>query len=329
MRELVRAWSNTRMVVLIALTAGLYGALTVPFKVITIIPGFTEIRPTAVIPALMGVVSGPAGAWGAGIGNVVGDFIGGTAGPGSVFGFLGNVCFAYAAYKLSRPVLGRMGFAVDGSGVAGQADSLSVLPGRIILAAIGAAVATCALAFSPFMSAVGASLQSCVAYGVVIAAGLTIGLLGLSRQACAFATTVLPVALGASLVCGGVIGWGLELLGILPFASLGVTIAINNAVCVAVLLPLLLPSIYPRMKRWGLCTEDLLKPEDMSRPRAPRVGRAILWVAAIGVFAVGIGSYFGETTAAQSAERLAQQGVPLAVAQCPFIALIIVGLWQS
>jgi energy-coupling factor transport system substrate-specific component len=93
-------WGNTRMVVLAALTAALYAALLIPFKPIPIIPGFTEIRPAAAVPLVFGLLFGPAAAWGSGLGNVIGDFFGGTLSLGSVFGFFGNFLFALTPCKL-------------------------------------------------------------------------------------------------------------------------------------------------------------------------------------------------------------------------------------
>ncbi len=99
MQELVRMWRNTRMVVITALTASVYAAILIPFKGIQIIPGFTEIRPAAVVPVVFGILFGPAGAWGSAIGNLIGDFFG-TLGIGSFFGFWGNFFYALTAYKL-------------------------------------------------------------------------------------------------------------------------------------------------------------------------------------------------------------------------------------
>ena len=106
MREIVAMWSNTRMVVLTALTAALYAALLIPFKPIPIIPGFTEIRPAVAVPLVFGYLFGPAGAWGSGLGNVIGDFFGGTLGIGSLFGFFGNFLFALTPCKLLGPAAG-------------------------------------------------------------------------------------------------------------------------------------------------------------------------------------------------------------------------------
>jgi energy-coupling factor transport system substrate-specific component len=92
-------WKYTKMVVLVAVTAAFYAALVIPLKVITIIPGITELRPGAVIPVVFGLLFGPAGAWGAAFGNLIHDFFG-TFGIGSVGGFFGNFFYGFLAYKV-------------------------------------------------------------------------------------------------------------------------------------------------------------------------------------------------------------------------------------
>ena len=92
-------WGKTKMVVLVALCAGLYAALLIPFKGFVLIPGVTEFRPASALPVVMGLLFGPAGAWGSAIGNLIGDFFG-SLGVGSLFGFFGNFIFAYVPYKI-------------------------------------------------------------------------------------------------------------------------------------------------------------------------------------------------------------------------------------
>src|SRR5579875_492579 len=86
MTDLALVWRNTRMVVLTAICASLYAAVLIPFKVIPLIPGVTEVRPANAIPVVCSFLFGPAAGWGAAIGNLIGDFFGGV-GPGDVFGF--------------------------------------------------------------------------------------------------------------------------------------------------------------------------------------------------------------------------------------------------
>ena len=98
--ELRHVWQDTRLLVLSAQIAAIYAAVLIPFKVgIPIIPGFVELRPANVIPIVSSLLFGPAAAWGAGIGNVIGDCFG-TLGPASLFGFLGNFLYGYVPYLL-------------------------------------------------------------------------------------------------------------------------------------------------------------------------------------------------------------------------------------
>src|SRR5229473_2072749 len=97
--ELRLMWRNTRMVVLCAISAALYAAVLVPFKVVPLIPGVTELRPANAIPIVCSFLFGPAAAWGSAIGNVIGDFFGGVS-PGDIFGFFANLMYGYVPYKV-------------------------------------------------------------------------------------------------------------------------------------------------------------------------------------------------------------------------------------
>jgi len=99
MKEVFTMWRHTQMVVLVALSAAIYAAVLIPFKGFTIIPGFTEVRPANVFPFVFGLLFGPAGAWGAAIGNLIGDFFG-TLGIGSIAGFVGNFFLGFIPYKM-------------------------------------------------------------------------------------------------------------------------------------------------------------------------------------------------------------------------------------
>ena len=99
MHELRAMWRNTRMIVLCAISAALYAAILVPFKVVPLIPGVTELRPANAIPIVCSFLFGPAAAWGSAIGNMIGDFFGGVS-PGDSFGFIGNIVYGYIPYKV-------------------------------------------------------------------------------------------------------------------------------------------------------------------------------------------------------------------------------------
>ena len=100
MREIVTMWRDTRMIMLVAVVAAVYAAVLLPFKVFTILPGLTSVRPANVFPVIFGIMFGPAAAWGSAIGNLIGDLLGGTFGPGSVGGFVGNFFFGFVGYKI-------------------------------------------------------------------------------------------------------------------------------------------------------------------------------------------------------------------------------------
>ena len=177
--------------VLSAQIAAIYAAVLIPFKVgIPIIPGFVELRPANVIPIVSSLLFGPAAAWGAGIGNVIGDCFG-TLGPASLFGFLGNFLYGYVPYLL----WGHLGWLSSGR--------------------------------EPMVR----SWRQGVEYVIVCAC--------------------------ASMVCAATIGWGVELLGLLPFWLLFPAIFLNNLVMATLLGPPLLLFLYPRVKQWNLYYRDL------------------------------------------------------------------------
>ncbi len=100
MKEIFTMWKYPKMIVLTIVSAALYSLCLVPFRGWQLIPGIAEIRPAAVLPPLLGILFGPAGAWGCGIGNTIGDFLSNTMTEASYFGAVGNFCFAMIAYVL-------------------------------------------------------------------------------------------------------------------------------------------------------------------------------------------------------------------------------------
>jgi len=101
MKAAFRMWKNTRMIILVAVCAAIYGAALIAFKTaIPLIPGVTEVRVANIFPMVFGLLFGPAGAWGTAIGNLIGDIFGGTLGPSSLAGFVGNFLLGYLPYSM-------------------------------------------------------------------------------------------------------------------------------------------------------------------------------------------------------------------------------------
>jgi energy-coupling factor transport system substrate-specific component len=192
-------WLNTRMVVLTALSAAIYAAVVIPFKGIVFVPGVSDFRPGMALPPVLGVLFGPAAAWGSGFGCVISDFFG-SLGPGSVFGFAGNYVMAWIPYRLWW----KTGLVRPDDPEPMRLHSTAKLVNFFVLAVAGA------------------------------------------------------------LACAFIIGWGLELLGLVPFKILTVLIAVNNSAPILLLsLPVMLV-LYPRIKRWGLLWTDVLGPEGVA-----------------------------------------------------------------
>ncbi len=189
--DLIGVWQDTRLIVITAQIAAIYAAILIPFKAgIPLIPGFVELRPANAIPIVASLLFGPAAAWGAGIGNIIGDCFG-TLGPASLFGFWENFFLGYLPYLM----WGHLGWLSSGQ--------------------------------PPVIQ----SWRQGLEYGLICV-----------------------VASGA---CAGIIAWGVEVLGLLPFMVLAPAVFFNNIVMGLFLGPPLLRFLYPRVQRWRLGYEDI------------------------------------------------------------------------
>ncbi|MCH5187409.1 MAG: hypothetical protein J1F63_03315 [Oscillospiraceae bacterium] len=74
-------------------------ALGIPFKVMVLVEGFTEVRPVNALPPIAGLICGPLGALACGIGNVIADLFG-TFNATSLLGLFGNFAAAYLPYRM-------------------------------------------------------------------------------------------------------------------------------------------------------------------------------------------------------------------------------------
>jgi energy-coupling factor transport system substrate-specific component len=312
------------MVVLVALIAALYAATLIPFKVvIPIMPGITEFRPANVIPVVCSILFGPAAAWGSAFGNLIGDFFG-TIGPGSFFGFIGNFLYGYLPYKVWQhmsPMLSRRRAPLRWLGLILLALGIGLVAYEIISWATGVGVVVSQITHWAkgewevgARASVGQRIAWCVAWALV-------GLLGWFLRVF---SEYLASALASAAGCALVIGWGLHLIGIAPFAFLANVILLNNFLVAAVLGPPLLAVLYPRVRQWGLLWHDILEPQDRASGRFAILGIALCWLSVIGGLAAGnmISLGLGQKLFAVPGAFGGQVDIGLGVA--PAIVLLIV-----
>ncbi len=306
MKELITMWKNTRMIVLTAVIAALYAAILIPFKVaIPLVPGFTEVRPANVIPILCSLMFGPAAAWGSAFGNLIADAFG-TFGLGSIPGFIGNFLYGYIPYKMWQSI---------GKGVPVAKSYFSPLKSSVI-ALVSAFVIGLIAWFVSYTYKL--PQKNTITIIIIPAAIVFLVLRFLSVQ-------YFLILLTASAACGVFIGWGVHALGLVPFSVLANIITLNNFVVAAVLVPLLIPPIYPVIKRLGLIYTDIMDEADLSKPRM--LGSILMIIGVIGGLVVGnwiaIGGYDMGVLGAgfgQAVEGVGGLGLGLA----PFILLIII-----
>ncbi|MDD1693557.1 MAG: QueT transporter family protein [Methanoregula sp.] len=98
MHELAAVWTDRNGRIWIGATALFYVLVLIPFNYPGIDIFGISLRPAAFMPVTLGILFGPAAAWGLGIGNIAGDFFGGSWSAMSIFGFLINVLIPYLSY---------------------------------------------------------------------------------------------------------------------------------------------------------------------------------------------------------------------------------------
>ncbi|WP_367337278.1 QueT transporter family protein [Aminivibrio sp.] len=227
MNEVWGMWKKPKMVFLVLVSAGLYAAFLIPFKGFVLIPGITEFRVANALPVVLGLLFGPAGAWGSAIGNLAGDFFGSLS-VGSIFGFAGNFMFAYVPYKLW----------INAGFVSYNDDEPNLKSRRKIAAFTAVAI--------------------------------------LGSAACA-----LPIA------------WGLELVGLVPFAAIGSIVLLNNSLPSVFLGLPILAILYPKIKKWGFLWTDILDRKDVPvKGRMSGIGAFFMITSIAGGLAGGFAAAF-------------------------------------
>jgi energy-coupling factor transport system substrate-specific component len=99
MKDIITPFLSKQKLMQTGISALIFIGMAVPFKVMVLIEGFTEVRPVNAVPVVAGLLLGPAGAWGCAFGNLIADLFG-TFSSASILGFFGNFIAAYLPYKL-------------------------------------------------------------------------------------------------------------------------------------------------------------------------------------------------------------------------------------
>jgi len=129
----------------------------------------------------------------------------------------------------------------------------------------------------------------------------------------------------SSAICAAIIAWGLELLGLLPFAILGSIITLNNFFTSIVLGPLLLWLLYPRVYRWGLLWTDIMDEKDVSTHLSPGLGALFMWGGGLGGLIAGLALSTGLYGAVPFTFGAGTVGGAVVLGVLPFLAFFFLG----
>lgn len=91
----------------------------------------------------------------------------------------------------------------------------------------------------------------------------------------------------SAVACAVIIAWGLELLGLFPFAVLGNIITLNNFLFPAIVGPVLMGLLYNRVKRWGLVWTDIMDQADIASGPTGGLGALLAVIGSFGGYIIG------------------------------------------
>jgi energy-coupling factor transport system substrate-specific component len=108
------------------------------------------------------------------------------------------------------------------------------------------------------------------------------------------------VAIAADLICTTFVGgWVSLTLKLVPYKIMGPAVAFNNIIAPAILGPILLIALYPRLEKWGLLWYEIMDKDINDRPKGI-LGVTSIWIAALGTLAtvfLVLANVINETTA--------------------------------
>ena len=135
-----------------------------------------------------------------------------------------------------------------------------------------------------------------------------------------FFVTVIVTAAG---LCASTVGFGLQLLGFVPFAVLANVIIVNNLVTAMVLAPLLLAVLYPRVRRVRLLYADVMGPRPPLSAGRRTIGVVLTVAGTLAAFAGGNCAAAGMVPAVVAS---ASPNTLLALTVLPGLLTAVVGL---
>lgn len=112
MHELARVLVERRGITWVAITAVLYALVLIPFNQAGFVVAGIPVRPAAALPVVLGILFGPAAAFGCAIGNVAGDIYGSWSAM-SIAGCVVNFIYPYLSYRLWHRMMGSRDIRVD------------------------------------------------------------------------------------------------------------------------------------------------------------------------------------------------------------------------
>ena len=87
-----------RKIAVFACLLGVYLLIALPFKTISIIPGFADIRPVTMLMPVYGIFFGIPGCLANAVGNLIGNIASDSLRWSSIAGFIGNFAYPYLMY---------------------------------------------------------------------------------------------------------------------------------------------------------------------------------------------------------------------------------------
>lgn len=112
MHGLLAVWADRTGLKWIAASALLFALVLIPFNQIRRDIACIPVRPAAALPVTLGILWGPAAAWGPGIGNIAGEYFGSWS-PMSIAKFLVNVLYPYLSSLMWHRLVKGRGAAMD------------------------------------------------------------------------------------------------------------------------------------------------------------------------------------------------------------------------